>query len=660
MMVELGHFSLVVLLIVSLLQTATSLAGAHFRWPDWMKASVPLSLLLFLLCAISFAALVNAFWRSDFSVALVTANSHSAKPLIYKIAGVWGNHEGSMMLWVLVLNFFGFMIGWRGRGLPPSLLSRVLGVMAAISTAFTAYILLASNPFARLDPAPFDGRDLNPLLQDPGLAFHPPCLYLGYVGLSVSFSFAVAALLEGRVDAAWARWVRPWTLVSWVFLTLGIAMGSWWAYYELGWGGWWFWDPVENASFMPWLVATALLHSAMVVEKRECLMNWTVFLCILGFSLSLVGTFLVRSGVITSVHAFATDPSRGVLILIILTLFSGGAFLLYALRSNLLSPSGAFAFFSRDSALVANNLFLIVATAVVFLGTFWPVVMELATGRAVSVGPPFFNAAFTPFMVALIVILPFGALLRWKRSSPADAILTLRAAFALALAAGSVSWAMQTGGSMLGPVGLSLATWLMAGAVLDLYQRAGGLRGGPAGFARRILRIPGADWGKFAAHAGLGISVAGIAAVTAWEIEDIRIVQAGDTYQVGSVQVEFLGLETRRGPNYTSLYGNFQIRKRGGDELLIQPERRVYQFAGSRTTEAGIASGLLGDIYVVIGDVHESGGVTARTYVKPLVSWIWLGAILMALGGTASLLDRRYRIARMATRRRTGVSEASA
>ena len=658
MFVEVGHFALVLLLGTSLLQFAVSIVGAGLGWTGWMRMAVPSSAVLFALSMISFGTLVMAFVRSDFSVALVVANSHSAKPILYKIAGVWGNHEGSMLLWVLILNLYGAMVGWRGCNLPLPLQARVLGVQASISAAFTAYILFASNPFRRLTIPPFDGRDLNPLLQDPGLAFHPPFLYLGYVGLSVSFCFAVAALLGKKVDAAWARWVRPWTLASWSFLTLGIAMGSWWAYYELGWGGWWFWDPVENASFMPWLAATALLHSAAVVEKRECLLNWTVFLCILGFTLSLIGTFLVRSGIITSVHAFASDPTRGIFILIILGVFSGGGFLLYALRSNRLVPTGAFGFLSRESALVVNNVLLVVALAVVFLGTFWPVIMEMALGRTVSVGAPFFNAAFTPFMVVLFAVLPLGAILRWKRASPGDAALTLVGALAVSMAVGAFSWVLQTGGDMLGPVGLLIATWLIAGSVTDLYQRAGGLRGGAGAFFRRALKLSGADWGKLAAHAGLGVSVAGIAAITAWQVEDIRTARPGEAFELGSQRVEFIGLGTRRGPNYSALYGTFSVGNGDSDAVIIQPERRYYEFAGSPTTEAGIDSGFLRDIYIVIGEVHDDGSITVKSYVNPLVNWIWLGAVMMALGGAFSLIDRRYRVAGLSARLQRKVSAA--
>ncbi len=660
MIAEIGHFSLVLLLLASMVQVAVPGIGMARSWSGWMKVAPPLSIVMLVLTVVSFAALTASFLRSDFSLALVVANSHSAKPLLYRFSGVWGNHEGSMLLWVLILTLFGALVGWRGRLLPPGLHVRALCVQAAITLAFTAYILFASNPFSRLEYPPFDGQDLNPLLQDPGLALHPPLLYLGYVGLSVSYSFAIAALLEGRVDAAWARWVRPWTLASWMFLTLGIAVGSWWAYYELGWGGWWFWDPVENASFMPWLAATALLHSASVVEKRECLMSWTVLLAILGFTLSLVGTFLVRSGIITSVHAFASDPTRGAFILAILAVFAGGGFLLYAIRSGSLVPSGAFSIVSRETALVSNNLLLVVAMFVVFIGTFWPLFMEMFYDRSVSVGPPFFNIAFTPFVTILVALLPFGAIMTWKRASLAGTARRLWLALAISIASGSISWAVQTGDGLLAPLGLTLASWLVLGAVADLWHRAGSLRGGTKAFGRRLLMLNGADWGRCIAHAGLGISVAGMTVVTAWEVEDIRVAVPGDSFNVGSYHFEFVEVGTRRGPNYSALYGEFDITADERRLTRLRPERRHYEVAGSQTTEAAIDMGLFRDIYMVIGEIHEGGGMTVKTYVKPLVNWIWLGAVMMALGGVASLLDRRYRVARLAPKRLASASGVQA
>ena len=416
MLIELGHFALILAFVTAIVQMVVPLIGAQKNWRGWMAVAEPAATAQFLLTGFAFAALTVAFVTSDFSVALVVANSHSLKPMLYKVSGVWGNHEGSLLLWLLILAGFGACAAWFGGDLPEKLRARVLAVQASIGVAFYAFLLFTSNPFLRVAVPPFDGQDLNPLLQDPGLAFHPPFLYLGYVGLSMSFSFAVAALIEGRVDAAWARWVRPWTLAAWLFLTIGIALGSWWAYYELGWGGFWFWDPVENASFMPWLFAAALLHSAIVTEKREALKSWTVLLAILAFSFSLLGTFIVRSGVLTSVHAFANDPERGVFILAILAVFTGGALTLYAARAHAMQAKGVFGLVSRESALVANNVLLAVSALVVFVGTVWPLVAEMAFGRVLSVGPPFFDAAFTPFFVALALLLPLGTLMAWKRS----------------------------------------------------------------------------------------------------------------------------------------------------------------------------------------------------------------------------------------------------
>ena len=481
MVVELGHVALIVAFLVALVQMVVPMVGAHRGWADWMRVAAPAAVVQFALTLAAFLALMQAFVVSDFSVRLVAANSHSAKPLIYKIAGTWGNHEGSMMLWMLILTLFGAMVAVWGDNLPPSLKARVLAVQATIAVAFFAFILLTSNPFVRLPNPPPDGNDLNPLLQDPGLAFHPPFLYLGYVGLSMAYSFAIAALIEGRVDAAWARWVRPWTLLAWVFLTIGIAFGSIWAYYELGWGGWWFWDPVENVSFMPWLVACALLHSAIVVEKRDTLKSWTILLAILAFSFSLVGAFIVRSGILTSVHSFANDPDRGMFLLLILAAFIGGSLTLYAARAATLRSTTAFAVVSRESGLVVNNLLLVVAAAVVFVGTMWPLGVEVATGRKVSVGAPFFNLAFSPFMIALAAILPVAAVLPWKRGRLGRALRQMRGALALALALAALAWVAQTGRSMAAPVGAALGGWLVFGALSEL---AGRVKLGEARLAR--------------------------------------------------------------------------------------------------------------------------------------------------------------------------------
>ncbi|KIN76729.1 heme lyase CcmF/NrfE family subunit [Sulfitobacter mediterraneus] len=641
MTTELGHFALILAFAVAIVQMIVPLIGAHKRWPGWMAVAEPAAGAQFVLTALSFGALTWAFVVSDFSLNVVVANSHSAKPMLYKISGTWGNHEGSMLLWVLIVTLFGAMAAWFGGGLPPTLRARVLAVQSAIAVAFFAFIIFTSNPFLRLEVPPFDGQDLNPLLQDPGLAFHPPFLYLGYVGLSMAFSFAVAALIEGRVDAAWGRWVRPWTLAAWIFLTIGIALGSWWAYYELGWGGFWFWDPVENASFMPWLLAAALLHSAIVVEKRESLKSWTILLAILAFGFSLIGTFIVRSGLLTSVHAFANDPERGVFILAIMAFFMGGALVLFTLRAGAMEAKGVFGLVSRESALVVNNLLLAVACFVVFVGTMWPLLAEMFFDRKLSVGPPFFNAAFTPFMVALGLILPVGSVLPWKRARISRAMWPLRYVFVLALAVGGLAFVMQTGRSMLGPMGLFLGAWLVSGTVVELMQRTG--RGDNR--LGRLRRLPRADWGKAVAHGGLGVTMAGIAGLTAWTVDDIRVAQIGQPFDVGSYTLTLTDVQELRGPNYLSTTGFVTLSKDGSEIAQMTPEKRFYPVAQMPTTEAAIDYNLLRDVYVVIGDQQDNGGWTVRTYIKPMTNWIWIGCALMALGGLLSLSDRRFRVA---------------
>ncbi|MFD0978676.1 heme lyase CcmF/NrfE family subunit [Tropicimonas aquimaris] len=654
MIVELGHFALVLAALVAIVQMIVPMVGASRQWSGWMAAAVPAATIQFLLVSASFAALTYAFVVSDFSLRLVVMNSHTAKPMLYKISGVWGNHEGSMLLWVLILALFGACAAWFGGNLKPSLKARVLAVQASVSVAFYAFILFTSNPFLRLATPPMNGEDLNPLLQDPGLAFHPPFLYLGYVGLSMAFSFAVAALIEGKVDAAWGRWVRPWTLAAWLFLTIGIGLGSWWAYYELGWGGFWFWDPVENASFMPWLLAAALLHSAIVVEKREALKSWTILLAIMAFGFSLIGTFLVRSGVITSVHAFANDPERGVFILLILAVFMGGALTLFAARANVMQAKGVFAMVSRESALVANNVLLAVSAFVVFVGTVWPLVAEIAFDRKLSVGAPFFNAAFTPFMVALTAILPIGAMLPWKRGNLGRAMQPLWGVLALSVAFGALVWVMQTGGAMLAPVGLALATWVTLGALVDFWSRTG--RGDISSRLRRLRNLPGADWGKTTAHIGLAVTVFGISGLMAWESEDIRVAQIGERFEHAGYEIELRDVRDVQGPNYVSTTATMAVYRNGDEIALLHPEKRVYPVAGMPTSEAGIDSGFLRDVYLVIGDAQADGGYAVRTYIRPFANWIWAGCIIMGIGGVFSLTDRRYRVAAGARKRRAPVA----
>jgi cytochrome c-type biogenesis protein CcmF len=641
MITELGHFALILAFMVAIVQSIVPLIGAHKRWPGWMAVAEPAAVAQFLLTSFAFGALTWAFVTSDFSLKIVWQNSHSAKPMLYKISGTWGNHEGSMLLWVLILTLFGACAAFFGTALPPTLRARVLSVQSAVAVAFFAFILFTSNPFVRLAVPPMNGQDLNPLLQDPGLAFHPPFLYLGYVGLSMAFSFAVAALIEGRIDAAWGRWVRPWTLAAWVFLTIGIALGSWWAYYELGWGGFWFWDPVENASFMPWLLAAALLHSAIVVEKREALKSWTILLAILAFGFSLIGTFIVRSGLLTSVHAFANDPERGVFILIILAVFTGGALTLFAARAQAMEARGVFGMVSRESMLVTNNILLAVSCFVVFFGTLWPVVAEMAFGRKLSVGAPFFNAAFTPFMVLLGMLLPIGSMLPWKRGRFGKTAWSLRYVFVLAVALAGAAWAMQTGKSLLGPVGVFLGVWVAVGAFVDLWKRAG------KGWNRfgRLSRLPRADWGKMVAHSGLGITMFAIAGLTAWEVEDIRVTKLNEAFTVGGYELTLTEVRDVKGPNYISTMGTVEITRNGRPVAELFPEKRDYPVARMPTTEAAIDYRFLRDLYVVIGDEQADGGWTIRTYIKPFANWIWGGCILMALGGFLSLSDRRFRVA---------------
>ncbi len=644
MFVELGQYALILALIFAIIQSVIPMIGAQKGWTNWMAVAVPTAQIQVVLLIFSFAALTYAFVVSDFSVLLVANNSHTDKPMIYKISGVWANHEGSMLLWNLILVIFGGAVATFGNNLPPALRARVLSVQAMIGVAFLAFLIFTSNPFLRLDNPPINGSGMNPLLQDPGLAFHPPFLYLGYVGLSMAFSFAIAALIEGKVDAAWARWVRPWTLAAWMFLTIGIALGSWWAYYELGWGGFWFWDPVENSSFMPWLAATALLHSAIVVEKRDTLKAWTVLLAIIAFSFSLVGTFLVRSGVLTSVHAFAVDPQRGAFVLFILAVTTGGALILYMLRASTLKTHSVFSTFSRESGLVLNNLLLSVAAAVVFVGTLWPLFIEFTSGGKISVGAPFFDMAFTPFMVILAMALPIGAIMPWKRAKLGKSMKPLWGMMALSVALGAYVWASQTGGRMLAPIGLTLASWIILGAIADFASRS---RFGKVPFAesmRRLRNLPRSDWGKVLAHSGLGLVIFGISAVTAWQQEDIRTAQFGERYELGGYYFTLNKVENIAGPNYDAVRAEVLVED-GSKSWLMYPSKRTFRVQRMPTTEAAIDMGLTRDVYIAMGDPQDNGGYAMRVYIKPFVDWIWIGALIMAFGGLISLFDRRYRVA---------------
>ena len=644
MIVELGHFALVLALAVAAYQMTAPLYGAWRGKAPLMRAGNIAAMLQLLFIALAFASLTHAYLVSDFSVMNVAANSHSAKPLIYKISGVWGNHEGSMLLWVLILALFGSAVAVFGGNLPETFRARVLSVQGAIGFAFLLFMLASSNPFLRLANPPIEGNGLNPVLQDPALAFHPPFLYAGYVGLSIAFSFAIAALIEGRVDSAWARWVRPWTLVSWSFLTIGIAMGSWWAYYELGWGGFWFWDPVENASFMPWLVATALLHSAIVVEKRNALKIWTVLLSILAFSLSLIGTFLVRSGVLTSVHAFAVDPKRGLYILIILVTFIGGGLSLFAWRAPSLKAGGLFAPVSREASLVLNNLFLCVACAAVLIGTLYPLALETLTGEKISVGAPYFNYTFGPIILVLLLLVPFGPTLPWKRADAFGAFQRLWWAAALSIAGALISVAMTQRGPWLAPVGFAIGLWLILGSLSELAARCAVGATTVAGSVSRLIGLPRSVVGTTFAHAGLGIAIIGIIAMSVWKVESIVSLKPGESTVVAGYTIGFVGELPLLGPNYTGTAGQFRISSGGKEVATVFSEKRNFKPSGMPTTEVGLHKSLLGDVYVVMGDAGANGARVVRTYFNPLVSLIWLGATIMFIGGMLSLSDRRFRI----------------
>jgi cytochrome c-type biogenesis protein CcmF len=642
-LVEAGHFALALALGLSLIQFVVPLWGARANDPVLM-AVAPTSALAVLACiAFSFLALTFAYVDSDFSVLNVVQNSHSAKPLIYKISGVWGNHEGSMLLWVLILALFGGVVALGRNSIPMRLQANTLAVQASITIAFLLFILTTSNPFTRVIPALPEGQDLNPLLQDPGLAIHPPLLYIGYVGFSISFAFACAALIDGRIDAVWARIVRPWTLGAWAFLTLGIAMGSYWAYYELGWGGWWFWDPVENASLMPWLAGTALMHSTVVMEKRDALKVWTILLAILTFSLSLLGTFLVRSGVLTSVHSFAVDPERGTFILGILILFIGGSLALFAWRAPMLKQGGLFAPVSREGALVLNNLFLATACATVFIGTLYPLALEVLTGEKISVGAPFFNFTFLPLIVPLLLLLPLGQTLAWKRGNFLGTAQRLYAVFGIALLTTVAMFAVRHGGPVAAPLGVGLGVYLVLGSINEIVTRSWS-RGAPLSVAWRKARgLPRSAWGTSIAHAGVGLTVIGIAA-TAWGVEAIGSLRPGERLGAGDYEVRLEQVTPRIEANYREDVAVLTVLGAGRELGTIETMKRLYVTRGMPTTEAGILTTGLGQVYASIGEVQADGSIGMRLYHKPLVLLIWIGSLVMAAGGTLSLTDRRLRI----------------
>ncbi|MEQ1755435.1 MAG: heme lyase CcmF/NrfE family subunit [Micropepsaceae bacterium] len=641
MIAEIGHFSLVLAFALALVQGTVPLYGAAKLNARLMAVSHHAAIAQLVFLTASFLCLAAVFVLSDFTVRLVAEYSHSDKPLVYKIAGVWGNHEGSMLLWVLILGIFGAAVALFGRRLPPTLSARTLAIQGLIGAMFLAFILFTSNPFLRLDPAPVNGNGLNPLLQDPGLATHPPFLYMGYVGFSMAFSFAIAALIEGKVEPAWARWVRPWTLAAWCFLTMGIMLGSVWAYYELGWGGWWFWDPVENASLMPWLAGTALIHSAIVVEKRDALKRWTILLSILTFSLSLVGTFMVRSGVITSVHSFAVDPTRGIFILGILVITTGGALTLYALRASDLKAATAFSPVSRETSLVLNNVFLVSITAGVFFGTFYSLFARETFGTDVSVGAPMYNIFFVPLMLLLMLFMAVGPVLAWKRGNLRAALFRLRASAAIGL--GVLVAAVALSQAIWVYVPLGIAAWLFASSFTTIFERTFSSSGASSAW-QRLSNIPRATYGTTLAHVGIAITAAGIAVSAYGSTEVVVKLKPGQSLSLADYELKLASVVDDKGPNYTTKLARFEVRVGGQqiDELVA--EHRNYPNPGSETTEAGIRPGIAGVLYVTLGRRYDDGNWAVRAYYHPLIMWIWAGCVVMVMGGTLSLSDRRLRV----------------
>ena len=644
---EIGQFALILALAVAIVQSILPIVGASTGRVLWMESAKTTAALQLVLVAMAFGALMRSFVVSDFTVRNVVENSHSLKPMIFKFAGTWGSHEGSLLLWTLILVLFGAGVALLGRNIPVGLKARTLSVQAWISVGFLSFMLFTSNPFERVFPPPLDGTDLNPLLQDIGLAMHPPLLYFGYVGFSIVFSFAVAALIEGRVDPAWARWVRPWTLTAWISLTAGIALGSWWAYYELGWGGWWFWDPVENASFMPWLLGTALLHSAIVTEKRDTFKSWTILLAILTFSLSLLGTFIVRSGILTSVHAFAVDPARGVYILGLLGVTIVGSLTLYAWRAPQLGSGGVFRPISREAGLLLNNLLLATATATVLFGTLYPLFVEAVTEEKISVGPPYFNATFIPFMLPLVIIMGVGPFLSWKRADLPGIWQRLRWVFGIAIGIAGIVWYLQTDGPLLAVVSIGIAAWVFFATLREWTLRIKLFNLPLSQSLRRARNLPRAAHGMTLAHLGVAMLVLGFVGSTAWKEERVLFAEPRTTVEIAGFEVVFDGVERLRGPNYIAQQGQLRVLKDGREIALLRPERRSYPVAGTSTTESAIRSTLAGDLYVTISEPAAdtaSGQWNLRVLYEPLVNWIWIGAMMLVLGGSLSLSDRRLRV----------------
>ena len=657
MIPELGHLALIIALFVAVVLGVFPLAGVLLRSARLMALARPAAFAQFAALAFSYACLLHAFLNNDFSVRYVAEHSNTLLPTFYKVAAVWGGHEGSMLLWVLILTLWTVGVAVFSRRLPDDMVTTVLSVMGLVSIGFLAFLLFASNPFERLIPAVGEGRDLNPLLQDPGMAFHPPMLYMGYVGFSVAFAFSIAALISGKLDAAWARWSRPWTTVAWVFLTLGIALGSWWAYYELGWGGWWFWDPVENASFMPWLVGTALIHSLAVTEKRGCFKNWTVMLAIMAFSLSLLGTFLVRSGVLTSVHAFATDPKRGIFVLIFLAIVVGASLLLFAWRAPKVGLGGSFQMFSRESLLLVNNVLLTVAGAAVLIGTLYPLFLDALDLGKISVGAPYFESIFVPLMAPMVLLMGLAPFARWKAASRNDFPLTLWGSVLASLMASVALPILMGGWSALAALGVFLGCWAILSSLLVLMARAGSLSG--AGLSR-LAGMSLAQWGMVMAHIGVGVFILGVTFVKAYETNSDVKMSVGDTTTVGGYVFAFRGINEVKGPNYMAARAHIEVSRDGRIDRVMAPEKRIYTAQRMPMTEAAIDTGLFRDLYVSLGEPVDMDTWIVRVQHKPLVDWIWWGCLLMALGGGMAAADRRYRIAARARAGEAAFSSAKA
>ena len=647
MIPELGHFALILALCVALVQGTLPLFGAHLRRPRWIALARPAAVAQAVLMGAAFGCLITAFIDNDFTVLYVAQHSNSLLPLPYRVAAVWGGHEGSLLLWVVMLSLWALAVSLFSKELPDAMIARVLGVLALVTAGLLLFILLTSNPFERLLAGAEEGRDLNPLLQDPGLIFHPPMLYMGYVGFSVAYAFAVTALLSGQLDAAWARWSRPWTTAAWVFLTLGIALGSWWAYYELGWGGWWFWDPVENASFMPWLVGTALVHSLAVTEKRGSFKNWTVLLAISAFSLSLLGTFLVRSGVLTSVHAFATDPKRGIFILAFLVVVIGSSLALFAWRAPKVGLGGRFALLSRESLLLTNNVLLVVACATVLLGTLYPLLIDALGAGKLSVGPPYFDSVFAPLMIPALFLIGVAPFARWKQATFGELAHTLRWTFLVAAIVGLVMPFFFGEWNPLVALSLLLAAWIALSAALNFVERVQSTRAGRT-FLAAALDQPPSFFGMHTAHIGVAVFVVGVSMVNGYQAEKDVKMDIGDTVAVGGYSFQFNGVRQQQGPNYMALVGDIELLKDGNFIRKMHPEKRNYVSSAMPMTEAAIDSGFLRDVYVSLGEPIDRDRPDAawaiRVYYKPFVDWIWGGCVLMAFGGVLALADRRYRI----------------